>query len=74
MDKKSYLALRRSIRYDGMLYTKHKASQTDMRVWSVCCALESIAAEIDWLDMRQLFATCEKPARAFILTHTHNED
>jgi hypothetical protein len=74
MNQKSYLELRHSIRSNGMLYTKYKASQTDMRVWSVCCAIESIAAQTDWLNMRQLFASCEKPARAFKLTHTHNQD
>jgi hypothetical protein len=71
MDKNSYIAIRRSIRDNGLTYTTHYAQCTgNVPTLEICDFVANSMRSTDWLAMRQQFSRSEKPAIAFKLTTT----
>ena len=69
--KKDYLAIRESIRDNGLRYTaQHAADTNNINALTICDKLANIMKSTDWLAMRKNFARSEKPAIAFKLTST----
>ena len=69
MNKQAYLAVRRSVRDNGLTYTAHYAAMTDnIQVLELCDAIANNMRLTDWLAMRVMFARHDSPAIAFKLT------
>ena len=69
MNKQTYLAVRRSVRDNGLRYTaSHAADIGDIATIELCDAIANTLKLTDWLAMRVMFARQEKPAIAFKLT------
>lgn len=69
MNKKTYLATRRSIRDNGLRYTAQHAIDTDNTdMLLICDEIANTIKQTDWLAMRAQFARSEKPAIAIKLT------
>lgn len=69
MNKAIYASTRRSIRDNGMRYTRQHAIDTDdFDTMFMCDDLQVIIRETDWLALRVVFAKLDSKDVAFKLT------